>query len=212
MNKNRALKPHNLEVGMPSPSESEQVELAVSAVQRLGRRDFLKLAAASAGLAAAGLFPAVAQAAMPKGLRFMGEAEYQVFHRLMRVSLPVKGTRLASLEAIPVMQTLDAALLGGMAPHELQGLKAGVKVFEEGSVKAYGKPFSQLGGKDAAAYCDAWADSAVAMERGLVTALKKLVTLSYWANPPTWAALGYDGPVSRKWGLKSIGNAPMPSE
>lgn len=198
---------------MPSPSESEQMELAVAAVQRLGRRDFLKLAAASAGLAAAGLFPSMAaQAAMPKGLRFMGEAEYKVFHRLMRVSLPVKGTRLASLEAIPVMQTLDAALLGGMAPHELQGLKAGVKVFEEGSVKAYGKPFSKLNDKEAAAFCDVWGDSAVAMERGLVTALKKLVTLSYWANPPTWAALGYDGPVSKKWGLKSIGNAPIPSE
>lgn len=197
---------------MPSPTESEQMELAVAAVQRLGRRDFLKLAAASAGLAAVGQFPTSAQASMPKGLRFMEEAEYKVFHRLMQVSLPVKDTRLASLEAIPVMQTLDAALLGGMAPHELQGLKAGVKVFDESSLKAYGKPFCQLGDKDAAAHCDAWGDSAVAVERGLVTALKKLVTLSYWANPPTWAALGYDGPVSKKWGLKSIGNAPMPSE
>lgn len=197
---------------MPSPTESEQIELAVVAVQRLGRRDFLKLAAVSVGLAVTGGFPAVAQAGMPKGLRFMGENEYRVFHRLMQVTLPVKGTRLASLDAIPVMQTLDAALLGGMAPHELQGLMAGVKAFEDAPLKAYGKPFSKLGDKDAAAFCDAWGDSTVAMERGLVTALKKLVTLSYWANPPTWAALGYDGPVSKKWGLKSIGNAPLPSE
>lgn len=197
---------------MSSPTESEQIELAVAAVQRLGRRDFLKLAAAAAGLALTGFFPAAAQAAMPKGLRFMGEAEYAVFHRLAQVTLPVEGTKLASLDAIPVMQTLDGALLGGMAPHELQGLKAGVQAFEEGPLKAYGKRFSQLGDKEAAAFCDAWGDSAVAMERGLVTALKKLVTLSYWANPPTWDALGYDGPVSKRWGLKSIGNAPLPAK
>lgn len=197
---------------MSSPTESAQIELAVAAVQRLGRRDFLKLAAVGAGLALTGLFPAIVQAAMPKGLRFMGEAEYPVFHRLMQVTLPVEGTKLASLDAIPVMQTLDGALLGGMAPHELQGLKAGVKAFEEGPLKAYGKRFSQLGDKEAAAFCDAWGNSAVAMERGLVTALKKLVTLSYWANPPTWAALGYDGPVSQRWGLKSIGNTPLPAK
>lgn len=196
---------------MPSPNESEQIELALAAVQRLGRRDFLKLAA-GAGLALTGLFPAMAQATMPNGLRFMGEAEYEVFHRLMQVTLPVKGTKLAALEDIPVMQTLDGALLGGMAPHELQGLKAGVKAFEDGPLKAYGKRFSRLDDKQAAAFCDAWGNSAVAMERGLVTALKKLVTLSYWANPPTWAALGYDGPVSKRWGLKSIGNAPLPAK
>jgi hypothetical protein len=201
-----------MEVDMSSPTESEQIELAVAAVQRLGRRDFLKLAAVGAGLAASGFFPALAQAAMPKGLRFISGTELPVFQRLTQVTLPVKGTKLASLDAIPVMQTLDSALLGGMAPHELQGLKAGVKAFEEAPLKAYGKRFSQLGDKEATAFCDAWCNSAVAMERGLVTALKKLITLSYWANPPTWAALGYDGPVSKRWGLKSIGNAPLPSD
>lgn len=195
---------------MSSPSVSEQIELAVVAAQRLGRRDFLKLAAVGAGLAASGFFPALAQAALPKGIRFMGDAEYRVFQRLMQVTLPVKGTKFASLDAIPVMQTLDAALLGGMAPHELEGLKAGVKAFEEAPRKTYGKPFSKLSDRQAAAICDAWGNSAVAMERGLVTALKKLITLAYWANPPTWAALGYDGPVSQRWGLQSIGNAPLP--
>jgi hypothetical protein len=195
---------------MSTPSESAQIELAVNAVQRFDRRSFLKFAAVSVGLAASGFFPGFAEAAVPKGIRFMDGAEFKTFKRLLRVTLPVKGTRLAQLEAIPVMQTLDTALLAGMAPHELQGLKAGLKVFEEAPIKIYGKPFSKLGDKHAAAFCDAWANSPSAMERGLVTALKKLVTLSYWANPPTWAALGYDGPVSDKWGLKSIGNAPLP--
>ncbi|MBS4098311.1 MAG: hypothetical protein KGZ83_15925 [Sulfuricella sp.] len=197
---------------MSSLNPSEQIELAVDAVQRFSRRDFLKLAVGSAGLAATGFLPASAAAGIPKDIRFMGDAEFKVFQRLAQVTLPVNGTKFAPLSAIPVMQTLDAALLGGMAPHELQGLKAGVKLFEDAPLKTYGKPFSKLGDKQAAAFCDAWGNSADALERGLVTALKKLVTLSYWANPPTWAALGYDGPVSKKWGLPPLGNAPMPSE
>lgn len=197
---------------MPSPCSSEHIDLAIAAAQRLSRRDFLRFATIGTGLAASGFLPAIARAAVPKGIHFMAEGEFTVFQHLARVALPVQGTPFASLDDIPVMQTLDAALLGGMAPHELQGLKAGVKAFEEGPLKAYGKPFSKLGDREAAAFCDAWADSSVAMERGLVTALKKLVTLAYWANPPTWAALGYDGPVSQRWGLKSIGNAPLPSE
>jgi hypothetical protein len=107
---------------MPSSTESAQIELAVAAAQRLGRRDFLKFTAASAALAATGFFPDAAQAAVPQGIRFMEEAEFAVFQRLTQVTLPVKGTQLAPLDSIPVMQTLDAALLGGMAPHELQGL------------------------------------------------------------------------------------------
>lgn len=203
---------------MSSSTGPEDIERAIAVVQGLSRRDFLKFAAASAalgGLASMGLAaaaPSTAQAGVPDGIRFMGEAEYKVFHRLMQVTLPVEGTSLAPLADIPVMKTLDGALLGVMAPHELHGLKEGIKVFEDGPVQAYGKRFTELGDKEAAAFCDAWADSAQPMQRGLATGLKKLVSLSYWANPPTWSALGYDGPVTKRWGLRSIGNAPMPTE
>lgn len=197
----------------PAEPNPARVTRALAAAGRLGRRDFLKCAAGFGALAACGL-PAAAVAAaagtMPEGIRFIGPGEYKVFHRLMLVSLPVEGTALAQLADIPVMQTLDAALLGGMAPHELAGLKDGVALFEDGPRQTYGKPFSALPDKDAAAFCDTWADDADPLRRGLVTALKKLVALSYWANPPTWAALGYAGPVSDRWGLTSIGNAPMP--
>lgn len=190
---------------------SEHVRDAIAAMERLGRRDFLKFAAASAGVAVLGI-ALPAEGAPPAGIRFMGEAELKVFQRLAEVTLPVQGTALVSLEKIPVMKTLDAALLGAMEPHVLKGLKAGIALFEQGPVKAHGKPFSALDDKTAAAFCDAWAESADMTQRGLVTGLKKLVTLAYWANPPTWEPLGYDGPVSAKWGLVSIGNAPMPSE
>lgn len=199
---------------MPSAKKEECIEVAIAALQQFSRRDFLKFAA-SAGVAAVGMssmaFPANAWASVPEGIRFMGEAEYKVFERLMRVTLPVAGTPLAQLDKIPVMKTLDAALLAGMAPHELEGLKQGIAMFEQSAVQPYGKLFSQLDDQEAATFCDAWGDSVEPMQRGLVTGLKKLVELAYWANPPTWAALGYDGPVSKRWGLKRLGNAPMPN-
>ena len=142
----------------------------------------------------------------------MGEAEYKVFHRLMEVTLPVEGTPLAPLSDIPVMKTLNDALLGAMPPHALDGLKEGIKLFDEGPLETYEKRFSELDDDKAAAFCDACADSADPILRGLATGLKKLVALSYWANPPTWEALGYDGPVSDSWDLVSLGVAPMPSE
>lgn len=195
---------------MTPPSPQPDIEAAVAAVERLDRRTFLKFAALGAGLAAGGMLPGVVQAALPKGVRFMDESEVRVFQRLAEVSLPVKGTRFLALNKVPLIQTLDGALLAGMEPHILQGLKGGVKYFEDGPRIQYGKPFSKLSACQAEAFCDLWANSANPDQRGLVTALKKLVTLAYWANPPTWAALGYDGPVSDRWGLKSIGNAPLP--
>lgn len=196
---------------MPSPSTNPaRVTRALAAAGRLDRRDFLKFAAGLGAVATCGLPSATLAVASPSALRHIDAAQYKVFHRLMVISLPVEGTALAQLADIPVMQTLDAALLAGMEPHELAGLKDGVALFENGPVQTYRKPFSALSDKDAAAFCDAWANDADPLRRGLVTALKKLVALSYWANPPTWAGLGYDGPVSDRWGLKSIGNAPMP--
>jgi hypothetical protein len=196
---------------MSSANKRNNIEPAIAAIQQFSRRDFLKFSAVSAGVASVGItLPTTAWAAVPEGIHFMGEVEYPVFFRLMQVTLPVAETPLAQLDQIPVMKTLDAALLAGMAPHVLEGLKQGISLFEQGAVQPYSKPFSQLDDKDATAFCDAWGDSAEPVQRGLATGLKKLVELAYWANPPTWAALGYDGPVSKRWGLKPLGNAPMP--
>ena len=41
--------------------------------------------------------------------------------------------------------------------------------------------------------------------------IKKLTVLAYWAIPNTWGPLGYDGPVSEKWGVSSLGNTPEPT-
>lgn len=187
--------------------------MAIRAVQKLTRRDFMKAlgftaiaVASSAGLS--NLVQAAGQ--VPQGIKFMTGNEYQVMNRLMQVMLPTQGTKLVPADKIPVMQTLDAALLATMEPHILQGLKGGIEYFNQGPKAKYGKTFVELNTQEAEAFCDAWANSNEVPQRALAMGLKKLVGLAYWANPPTWEPLGYDGPVTVKWGLKSLGNNPLP--
>ena len=182
--------------------------LAVTtAIGALKRRDFMRFAGAAsvAGLAGG------SHAALPSGVKFMNEAEAAVFAKLAQVVLPVAGSPLAPWTPDGLLQTLDAALLATMEPHILAGLKGGVAYFDEGPMATYKKRFTALSDVEAAQFCDAWGDSTQPPQRGLAMGLKKLVQLSYWANPATWAPLGYDGPMTQRLGLKRLGNAPMPT-
>jgi hypothetical protein len=188
--------------------QAADVTSVVAAIGRLQRRDFLRFAAA--GAAATGLV-GTAHAGLPAGVKFMSESEAAVFMRLAQVVLPVAGSPLVPWTSDGLLQTLDAALLAGMEPHILAGLKGGVKYFDEGPMPTYKKRFAELSDIQATQFCDAWGDSAEPPQRGLAMGLKKLVQLSYWANPATWAPLGYDGPMTQRLGIKRIGNAPLPT-
>lgn len=191
-----------------------KLEDATDYVCRISRRDFLNAAALIAGAAAiTTVMPAtISFAANLNGMQVMGKYEYAVFKRLMEVMLPIKGTPLVPLDKIPVLQTLDAALLAPMPGHIWDGLKGGIQYFNEGAKADFGKPFVDLSNAEAERFLDSWASSGEAPRRALAMGLKKLVGLAYWANPPTWKPLGYDGPVSRKWALESYGNSPLPQQ
>jgi hypothetical protein len=178
---------------------------AMAAVQRLSRRHFLQAAAALSAGSASGALLASAPA-----MKFIGHGEAAVFQRLMEVTLPVAGTPLLPLSQVPVMQTLDAALLGTMAPHVLAGLKGGVGYWNEGPRTEFKRSFIQLNDEEATRFCDQWANGTEIPQRALSMGLKKLVALSYFANPPTWKPLGYDGPYTRPNNIPSLGNAPLP--
>jgi hypothetical protein len=180
---------------------------AIDAIARLSRRDFVRFSAASLVVTGA----AGTHAAMPAGLKFMSESEAAVFAKLADVVLPVAGSKLVDLGHETILKTIDAALLGTMAPHVLAGLKGGIQYFDQGPVETYQKRFVQLSDEEATRFCDAWGNGALPPQRGLAMGLKKLVQLGYWANPPTWAPLEYEGPLSRKRGLASLGNAPLPT-
>lgn len=140
----------------------------------------------------------------------MTDLERSVFDKLLKISLPTAGSSLIDPATLPVLQTLEGALLAGMAPHIRQGLRGGIGYFNEGAIKDFGSAFVNLSDADATRFCDRWADSDNLPERALAMGLKKLTVLAYWAIPNTWVPLGYDGPVSDKWKLPTLGNAPEP--
>lgn len=187
--------------------QAADLAAVTKAIGRLQRRDFLRFAGAASTLGWAG----GCRAALPPGVKFINEAEAAVFARLAQVVLPVAGSPLAPFTPEGLLQTLDAALLGTMEPHILAGLKGGVAYFDEGPMATYKKRFTALTDVEAAQFCDAWGNSDQPPQRGLAMGLKKLVQLSYWANPVTWAPLGYDGPMTQRLGLKRLGNAPLPT-
>lgn len=187
--------------------ETADVTTVVAAIARLQRRDFLRFAGAAATTGLAGGI----HAAVPAGVKFINDGEAAVFTRLAQVVLPVAGSPLVPWTPEGLLQTLDAALLGTMEPHILAGLKGGVKYFDDGPVAIYKKRFTLLSDADATQFCDAWGNSTEPPQRGLAMGLKKLVQLSYWANPATWAPLEYDGPLTQRVGIKRLGNAPLPT-
>lgn len=178
---------------------------AMAAVQRLSRRHFLVAAAAVAASHGTRV-----QAAASAEMKFVGPLEAAVFQRLLDVTLPLDGTPLLPLSQVPVLATLDAALLGTMAPQVLAGLKGGIGYWNDGPRAAFGRPFTELDDAAATRFCDQWAQGTEVPQRALSMGLKKLVALAYFANPPTWAPLGYDGPYTAPRHIPSLGNAPLP--
>lgn len=172
------------------------------AIGGMRRRHFLQAAALLAATPAA-------YAASP--MKFVGETESRVFRKLLDVMLPVDNSGLVPPSRIPVLETLDAALLATMEPHVLQGLRAGIGYWNDGPRPLYGRAFVDLEPDQATRFCDRWSDGAEVPQRALSTGLKKLVSLAYFANPPTWAPLGYGGPTTRARNIPSLGNAPLPT-
>ena len=182
---------------------------------RLTRRNFLKASGIAFGYSAFGsgmLFTGSSFAQqLPSDIVYMNEYEYQVLNHLMDIALPVTGTKLPSPHKIPVMATLDKALLGGMETHILAELKEGIRFFDAGPKAKYqNKHFTELTTQQAVEFCDTWANADTPQQRGIVMGLKKLVSLAYWSNPATWPMLGYLGPVTKRKGIVSLGNAPLP--
>ncbi|RSH69239.1 twin-arginine translocation signal domain-containing protein [Stutzerimonas stutzeri] len=175
----------------------------------ISRRSFIKTASIVA--AAVSILPTLNMFAseLTNEAR-MTDLERSVFDKLLKISLPTDGSSLVDPATLPVLQTLEEALLAGMEPHIRQGLRGGIGYFNDGAIKGFGAAFVNLSDADATRFCDQWTDADGAPERALAMGLKKLAVLAYWAIPNTWEPLGYGGPVSDKWKLPSLGNAPEP--
>lgn len=198
----------------------QQADAAVAPLASLSRRKLLKTALwASAGtaLVAAGGFAWLRRSPvddMPiaEGLKHLSASEYHLFRRAIEVLLPTDGTPLTPVAQIPVIANIDH-LMGLVEPAIREELGVALGLFDNAAVFSglHGKRFVDLDDEAALKYFDVWA-AGNTLQRTLATVVKKFVYVSYWRDPATWPAVRFDGPVSDRWGIPSLGNSPLPDE
>lgn len=185
----------------------------------LSRRRFLKagllLGGGALALAAGGfaVFRRSEQDRLPvpAGLKTLTAQEYLLFSRLARLILPTAGTTLADVASVPVVSHVDG-LLAGLEPDIRKQLGMGLALFDNAAILTGGHwgRFVDLPDAEAAQYLHAWLNSTQLPLRAVAGAVTRLVKTGYWMDPTTWAAVEFDGPVSKKWGIASQGNTPLP--
>jgi hypothetical protein len=148
---------------------------------------------------------------LPAGINHLSENEYAIFKRFLQVAYPVEGTNLPDPLEIPTLHHLDA-VVGTFPPHLRSQLGTAFGLFNYAAVVvgANGKGFTSLDDDAAKAYCEKWA-TGNSIQRGVMMVMKKLCALSYWGQPPAYESVGFEGPVTKRFGYEILGNAPMPS-
>ncbi|MDQ8038498.1 MAG: hypothetical protein REI12_13825 [Pedobacter sp.] len=196
---------------MNNNEKSSQVILA--GLEPLSRRSLLVSGARAAAAASALLsLPQQMLAAdkidgVPTGIKHLSEVEYRVLDKLRVVMLPTQKFSLPSSTQIPTMENVDA-WVGKLNQRTRLLLTVGAQTLEYGSLYRFSR-FSQMPDEKAAKHVHNWQTGNV-VQRGVMTSLKMLLTLGYWQDLRTWPALQYDGPVSERWGIRTLGNAPLP--
>lgn len=189
---------------------SAQIEAGLAP---LNRRAFLK-AGLGVAVAATSLMTlgCSSEAPVNAALKTLSASQQALFQRMIQILLPTKGTSLAPADSVPVLANIDH-LFSGLDAKVLGDLEGATMLFEHGSLLLGGhfSRFTRLDDADALAYIESW-QNGNSLQRGIVTTLKKMVYASYWRDEKTWAPVDYDGPVTERWGLPSLGNAPLPAE
>lgn len=200
---------------MSLPIESKQLQNEIeSGLAPMNRRRFLSASTRlTLAVGMGGLVSACSDA--PKDKIAAGGAlsssQMAFFQRMSEVLLPTEGTAMTPLASVPVLGNLDS-LFGGM-PEKVRGdLGMAIDLFEHAGLVMgwHFSRFTRMSDQDAVSYIDSW-QSGHPMQQGIITVLKKLIYASYWRDEKTWPPLQFDGPVSEKWGLPSLGEAPLPA-
>lgn len=192
----------------------------VAALAPVSRRRFLRwtlLGAASVTAVGAGVVAVLRRSPVddmpvPDTLRHLSASEYHLFARALPVLLPVQGTALPAVSDIPVLETIDS-MIGMLAPGVRKELAAGLTLFDHGALVSgwHGKRFVDLDDEAVHDYFERWSHGNT-IQKALATVVKKFVYVAYWRDPRTWPAIEFDGPVSDRWGIASLGNTPLPVE
>ena len=186
----------------------------LAGLEPLSRRRFLvggaQLAAVGGSLLAlpGQVLGANKASGLPPGIKYLTETEYHVFDKLRLVMLPTQKFQLPSTTEVPVMQNVDV-VISKLDPRPRLLAKLAVNTLEYTGVAWRFSRFSAMSDERALRRVRDWQTGNMA-ERGIISSLKMVVTFAYWQDQRTYPGLGYDGPVTEKWGIRRLGNAPLP--
>lgn len=137
--------------------------------------------------------------------------EVATLTKLTAVYLPTAEYGLpASDGEVPTLANIDY-MVGHMSKQTRKLLSVGLWLLEHRSMVSFNfSGFSNMPTKQAREYTHELQNGNL-VERGLLTTIFAMISLNYWRDPSTWDALNYWGPVSVNWGVKPLGNAPLPT-
>lgn len=196
---------------------------ACPGLERAGRRAFLKTSLMAAGVVA---LPGCANGLLGRRPKDdladtaqveivlqgtpLNPRERAVFAKLIDVVLPVGEAGLLGTDVVPVLDNCDS-MIRTLPAQVRTRLWQGIEAFDVGAIvlSFQFRRFSALDNDQALAYVKAWHEGSFP-QRGVITSLKSIVCVNYWRDQRAAALVGYDGPVTEKWGIRRLGNQPLP--
>jgi hypothetical protein len=173
----------------------------VSEPSPLARRKFLKLGiVAGAVVATSGTALAWFHAGYGKYLDVkdkpvaLTKKEFAIVKALVRTMFPADG-ELPSGESIRLVQRIDEEVWAA-APEVQRDFAWGLQLLEH-APRLYGMRgrLTEMSVTDAAIYFERVLLGPREPLRQIAIAVRQLMTILYYANPATWRAIGYDGPL-----------------
>jgi hypothetical protein len=163
------------------------------------RRGFLRLATASASLAALSelrALPAAASCAAPPRGAFFSQSETEILTQIAERMVDSASGAAPRLRATGTIATIDRTCrqldpaLSGALPLALQLVEYGPFFFDWTF-----RRFTQLRDAEKDASLTGWMTSRFELRRLVFAALRNLCFLGYYSQPESWPLIGYSGPL-----------------
>ena len=184
----------------------------LAGLEPLSRRGFLRTSVLASAALTSGCASLFGRKEAPESLEYysLNQDEIEVITRLTAVMLPTEQFGLpSSTSVVPTVRNIDT--MAQRMPKQTRDLLGlGIWVFNNRPMVSFKfSQFVSLPDDKALDYINAMQEGSF-FERGLMTTLKALVALNYWRDERTWPGLEYHGPVTEVWGVRRLGNAPLP--
>jgi hypothetical protein len=158
------------------------------------RRTFLKIVAALAVAAGAGLPGCTGAPGVPAGLKFLDEATYPVISAFAGRILPPGGAFPQGADDIDVVSYFDT-VVSSQPPEIQKDLRSGILLLEYRALlyRLSFTRFTRMPPDLQDDYLRSWETSSVALFRGIFWGYKKICCLGFFSNDTIWPQIGFDG-------------------